>query len=261
MPNESIDSATHEHMHLADRISRRQMLARASLAAAATTATATALVGASPASALGVFPASTIQDMIDLLPPEGGVVTIPAGSYVGSRLVVRDGVMLQGQGWNTIIPPFVESFLPRFGISLRDLAVDWTNITVDILAEQYGVDWRYISNGSMLNVKISGGTHGLLVDFSARHNVFTGTFAEATQVGVELYGVDNDGPFGNAFVGGRFTAPICLMLRGSCQANSFFGIIFEGPGPQVIDRQVKVNSDQVIGCFALLPDGSLFQTV
>jgi hypothetical protein len=158
--------------------------------------------------------------MIDAVPADGGIVTIPAGTFVGPRLIVRDGVILQGQGWNTVIPPFVESSEPRFRISLRDLAVDWTNITVDVPPVQYGIDWRFISNGSITNVKVSGGTHGLLVDFAAQSNVFTGLVAQATQVAVELYGVDSSSPIGNVFVGGRFSAPTCLTLAGDSQANN-----------------------------------------
>ena len=252
------DVADEPAASLKGALSRRQILTRAGVAVAGTTAAA-AIGGTTTAGAMASGSSTTIQEMIDALPAEGGIVTIPAGTFVGPRLTVRDGVILQGQGWSTVIPPFVESSEPRFRISLRDLAVDWTNITVDVPSVQYGIDWRFISNGSITNVKVSGGTHGLLVDFAAQCNVFTGLVAQATEVAVELYGVDSDSPIGNVFVGGRFSAPTCLILAGDSQANNLIGVIFEGPDRQTLFRRGPFSNNILIFCYVLLPDGTLVE--
>ena len=238
-----------------ENVSRRQLLTRTGLLAAGVTVASTALDLHHAAGA--VVSSTTIQTMIDALPPEGGIVQIPVGDYEGPRLQVRDGVILQGQGWNTIIPPFVQASTARAGISLRDLAVDFTNVTVEVPPQHYALDWRYISNGSVSNVRISGGTHGLLVDFSARHNVFTGVIATASEVAVELFGAGDDQPLGNTFVGGRFTAPTPLLLAGSGIANTIVGAGLEGSTFPGLAPEGGRYGDRLVSCYFVDPNGNI----
>lgn len=172
----------------------------------------------------------TIQSLIDSLPPEGGIVHLPAGDFSAeSPVVMRDNVILCGEGPPTIIPRVVGNGAARhFGFGLRELIVDGAHNA------GYGIDWRNVTNGSIDHVIARNVTYGLVLDYLAYYNDINFLFVDASKVAVEVYG----GPNQNTFTGGKWSAPVGLTLN-DANGNTFVGVSLEGGDPNMVFRNMS----------------------
>lgn len=171
-----------------------------------------------------------IQDEIDALPPQGGIVHIPVGDWSEQpRLILRDNVILAGQGNATVIPALVNSTEDRiYGCGLRDLIVDACH------CGGYAIDWRQVSQSHTFNVVARGGTYALVMIGDANYNSFMHSFFNGSVVGAELYSNANS----NTFVGCKFSAPTGLSIIG-CNGNTLLGGALESHHTNMVFKAIS----------------------
>lgn len=171
-----------------------------------------------------------IQDHIDALPLEGGIVSIPVGDWSAQpRLQLRSNIILTGQGNGTIVPGIVNSTENRiYGCGLRDLVIDANH------CGGYVLDWRLVTQSHTFNVVSRGGTFALVMIGDANYNTFIHSFFDGSVMGAELYSNANS----NTFVSCKFSAPTGLNIIG-CNGNTLIGGALESHHTNMVFKAIS----------------------
>lgn len=158
-----------------------------------------------------------IQEAINALPPSGGTVHIPVGNHTGGPIVMRSGVILQGENKNTIIPPVAPSYVRIYNCGLRDLMID-----ARPHPGYYALDWRNVSTSDVTNVHLEGTEYGLVMTGPSYYNLFSQLTVNCTHTAVEL----SNGANQNTFIGGKWSAKRGIGIYG-CNGITLIGTSLE----------------------------------
>jgi hypothetical protein len=148
-----------------------------------------------------------IQTAIDSLPPAGGRVNLPPGTYLVKKSIrLKNNIILQGSGFSTVLKsdppggltsPIICSGDPAnrsYGLFVRDLAIDC-------------IDWTQVSVGGIENVSVANVKTGILVKGAAFYNSFINVLVSNADIGMDFTpittGANASGANENRVIGAR----------------------------------------------------------
>ena len=106
LPQEKLDSALNGESRVSEKVRQVAMKQRSEKLVLVLLVAMSFASGRRAVAELATYPGEIIQEQIDRLPAEGGLVHIPSGIYeLSSPLVIPSDVTLMGSGFTTILKP------------------------------------------------------------------------------------------------------------------------------------------------------------